>query len=413
MNDQLPFEEQAATTAVLGVYRQVFAVLAREANGMVDDPDSVRLDERILTAFAVAGPAGLTAEQLVAATEDTPEVRRRLEVLKSYRAVTRLNDRPHEMYYQAAFAPYVMLLFLRRLAQTGGLGELHRMLALARLAIDDGSTTANDARDHLRELTGVFRLLSNPIMQLARSGTIESLRSQAQPLLGNSELIDQAQLYHNRAADRWPELLPECTDLRMALAAYRDAVTTAARRLIDQAGRTRALGLLPTERWRSFARDAGVDDLAAALDGLLFDAPDPHFSADDLLDAVEEGLRAESGRTPPPRPRIDEDETPVERTDPDEDQLAARAEKLLAGRAEVAVAELLAADWPAARRVLADLTAIGLRPALPYALTWEDTLRTAVVGDISWVTDGRFGMQGDARGPAPAPRSAPSSGGGA
>ncbi|MFC3383170.1 hypothetical protein [Couchioplanes azureus] len=404
MNSALPFEEQTAGSAVLGVYRQVFAVLAREANGMVDDPESVRVDESILQAFADAGPAGLTVEQVVAACGDAPAVavRRRFEVLRSYRAVTRVNERPHEMYYQAAFAPYVMLLFLRRLARTGGLGELHRMLSIARLAADDPATTRDDARSHLRELTHVFRLLANPIMQLARGGTVESLRSQAQPMLGNSELLEQARLYHNRSASRWPELLSECTDLRMALGAYRDAVTTAARRLIDQAGRTRALGLLPAERWRSFARDASVDELAAAADGLLFDALDPCFTADDLLDAVEEGLRGDAGRTPPPRPRIEDDGPVAAPADTEAEVLAARAERLLGSRDRVGVAELLAAagNWPAARRVLSDLTAIQLRTELPYALTWEDGLRIDPASEPAWVTDGWLRRRGDQAVPA-------------
>ncbi|MFI5495870.1 hypothetical protein [Actinoplanes sp. NPDC051859] len=392
----LPFEENTAGSAVLGVYRQVFAVLAREANGIVDDAASVLIDESILKAFADAGPAGLTVEQVIAACPGTPAValRRRFEVLRSYRAVTRVNERPHEMYYQAAFAPYVMLLFLRRLSRTGGLGELHRMLSIARLAADDAATTRGEAREHLREMTNVFRLLANPIMQLAKGGTVESLRSQAQPMLGNSEMLDQAKLYHNRALARWPELLPECTELRMALGAYRDAVTTAARRLIDQAGKTRALGLLPAERWRSFARDAGVDELAAAVDGLLFDAPDPYFTADDLLDAVEEGLRTDAGRTPPPRPRIDDDGPVSTAADPaaEADALVARAEELLAGQDRVSVAELLtgAGDWAAARRVLADLTAVHLRSELPYALTWADDWLVHPTAELSWATDGWF-----------------------
>jgi len=391
-------DDYAAETAVLGIYRQVFAVLAREAGGMVDEAASVAADEAILRAFAGAGPNGMTVEQVIAECPGVPvgTVRRRFEVLRSYRAVTRVNERPHEMYYQAAFAPYVMLLFLRRLSQTGGQAELHSMLSMARLALDDEDTTAEMVREQLREMTTVFRLLANPIMQLARSATVESLRTQAQPLLGHSDLLEKARVYHNTSAERWPELLPECTDLRMALAAYRDALNTAAGRLLAHAGRTRALGLLPTERWRTFARESSTDALARALDGLLFDAPEPQFTVDDLLDAVEEGLRSDAGRVPPPRPRTDEEPPPAEvDTDPQARLLAVRAEELLAGRAEATVAALLAeaGDWPAGRRVLSDLTAIHLRDELPYTLTWGDGWRVDPAAETTWVTDGWFKVE--------------------
>jgi hypothetical protein len=389
----LTFDDYAAESAVLGIYRQVFAVLAREANRMVDDADSVRVDEAILQSFAGAGSGGMTVEQVITACAgySASVVRNRFDVLKSYRAVTRVNERAHEMFYQATFAPYVMLLFLRRLSETGGQAELHRMLSVARLAVEDQSTTLEDARDQLREMTNVFRLLANPIMQLARSATVEALRAQAQPLLGNGDLMDKARIYHDAAATRWPQLLPECTELRMALAAYRDAVNTAARRLLAHAGKTRALGLLPAERWRSFARESSAETLAQALDGLLFDAPEPYFTADDLLDAVEEGLRTDTGRLPPPRPRID-DEPPTVDLDPDPEArlLAARAEELLDGREVVTVGELLAdaGDWPAGRRVLSELTAIHLRAELPYVLTWGDGLRIDVTSTRTWVSDG-------------------------
>jgi hypothetical protein len=396
----LTLDDFAAESAVLGIYRQVFAVLAREANAMVDEAESVRVDEAILHAFAGAGPGGLTVEQVVTGCSGiaAATVRRRFEVLRSYRAVTQVNDRPHEMFYQATFAPYVMLLFLRRLSQAGGQAELHRMLSVARLALEDESTTAEVVREQLQEMTNVFRLLANPIMQLAKSASVESLRAQAQPLLGNGELLDKARTYHDTAATRWDELAPECTDLRMALAAYRDAINTAARRLLAHAGKTRALGLLPPERWRSFARESAADTLAHALDGLLFDAPEPFFTADDLLDAVEEGLQTDSGRLPPPRPRIDDEPPPGEvHPDPEAGLLAARAEELLAGRAVATVAQLLADadDWLAGRRVLSDLTAIHLRPELPYLLTWGDGLRVDMSSTRTWITDGWFSRSPD------------------
>jgi hypothetical protein len=395
----LTLDDYAADAAVVGIYQQVFAVLARESNAMVDDADSVKVDEAILDAFAGAGPAGLTVDQVVAACRRFPDnqVRRRFAVLRSYRAVVKANERPNELFYQATFAPYVMLLFLRRIGDAGGQAELHRLLSLARLSLDDPHATAEDARQHLVEITNVFRLLANPLMQLATSAAVESLREQARPLLGNEELLGKALEYHDAGAQRWPQLLPVCGELRMALAAYRDAVSTAAQRLLAHAGKTRALGLLPAERWRSFARDSDAARLAAALDGLLFDAPAPHLAVEALLDAVEEGLHTDGGRVPPPRPRVGEETPPSEHdTDAEGPRLAELAEQLLAGKDRVTVADLLhdAGEWLAARRTLSQLTAIHHRDDLPYALAWGDGLRIDLESTNTWVTDGWFGRTG-------------------
>jgi hypothetical protein len=127
MNETLgmDFEALAEETAVRGVYRQVFAVLANEAGAMVHDPASIDVDESILAAFADAGVEGLTIEQVVVTCRDHPEslVRRRFDVLRSYRALDRVSERSHELYHRAAFAPYVMLLFLRRIGERGGQAE--------------------------------------------------------------------------------------------------------------------------------------------------------------------------------------------------------------------------------------------------------------------------------------------------
>jgi len=97
----------AGDAAVLRVFRQVFAVLARESGAMITEPDLVDVDEAILEAFAEAGSDGLAVEQVVAACARFPErlVTRRFEVLREYGAVTRVVDRPHERFYRAAFAP--------------------------------------------------------------------------------------------------------------------------------------------------------------------------------------------------------------------------------------------------------------------------------------------------------------------
>jgi hypothetical protein len=54
----LPFEEIAGELAVLGVYRQVFAVLAREAGAMILNASLVDVDESILHHSRRPAPKG-------------------------------------------------------------------------------------------------------------------------------------------------------------------------------------------------------------------------------------------------------------------------------------------------------------------------------------------------------------------
>jgi len=174
---ELMFDELAGEAAVLGVYRQVFAVLAREAGAMILDASLVDVDESILAAFAEAGPDGLTVDQVIAACRQHEEarVRRRFEVLREYRAIAKVNERPNELFHQAAFAPYVMLLFLRRLAESGGQSELHRLLTLEHLSVSAPDALMDDGRATAQRLTTVFRLLANQLANLAAGAAVETL----------------------------------------------------------------------------------------------------------------------------------------------------------------------------------------------------------------------------------------------
>jgi hypothetical protein len=399
---QLTLDDLTGDAAVLRVYRQVFAVLAREAGAMIIDPATLDVDEAILDAFAEAGTEGLAVEHAVAACRrwDAATVGRRFEVLREYGAISKVVDRPNERYHRAAFAPYVMLLFLRRMAAQGGQSELHQLLTLEQLNVKSDGATAGDGRESVARLTKVFRLLGNELSILAAASTAETLRDNAQLLWGNEPLISQAKDVHATALGRWPELDRDCAALRTALAAYADAIDAAADRLIERAGTTRALGLLPPETWRTFARDSAPEVLASVLDRFLFDAPAPWFSPQALVEAVESGRQAGTTRVPPPRP--DEPEPPPDTntsvTD-DTDELRTTAERLLAGVDSVSMVDVLddAGDWMSARRVLAEVAAIHHHPDLGYELVWEDGLRIKAGASASWASRGQFRRAAGAR----------------
>jgi hypothetical protein len=177
----------------------------------------------------------------------------------------------------------------------------------------------------------------------------------------------------------------------MSLAAYADAVQLAAGRLVERAGTTRALGLLPIETWLTFTRSSETEVLARVLDGLLFDAAAPDFSPETMLEAVESGRRTGTTRMAPPRPDS-ENEAPESAAATDREDLRAEAERILAGRESVSVVELVdgAGDWITARRVLAELTAAHLHDELDYELVWADGMRIDPTAGTPWATHGEF-----------------------
>lgn len=400
---ELAWDDLAGEAAVLRIYRQVFAVLAREAGAMIVDPTTIDIDESILGAFAGAGSRGLTVEQAIAECRqwNAPIVRRRFDVLRDYGAISRINDRPNERYHRAAFAPYVMVLFLRRMAEQGGQSELHQLLTLEQLNVKGANATVADGVTSVRRLTKVFRLLGNELAILAAGSTAEMLGDNAQLLWGNESLIDQAKDVHAVVLEKWPELDRDCAELRVALAAYGDAIDAAAGRLIAQAGTTRALGLLPVEVWRTFGRESSPEVLAAVLDRFVFDAPAPWFSPQALVEAVESGRQITTVRVPPPRSDDAESAPEIEAgvTD-DVEELRAIAERLLADSDSVSVVDVLgsADDWMSARRVLAEVTAIHHHPDLDYELVWRDGVRIEVAASPSWASHGRFRRGGRASG---------------
>jgi hypothetical protein len=396
----MTLDEAAADAAVLRLYHQIFAVLAREAGAMIMDAGLIDVDEAILEAFAEAGSDGLTVAEAVAACPqfDVATIERRFGLLRDYRAISKVVDRKNEQHYRAAFAPYVMLLFLRRLTERGGQSELHQLLTLEQLNVTKPDATAADGQASVARLTKIFRLLANELASLVQRGVTEALRENAQLLWGNRSLIVQAEEVHATVLGRWLELAPECTLLRIALAAYGDAIEAAAGRLLEQAGTTRALGLLPAESWLSFARGSAPQTLAEVLDGFVFDAPAPWFSAQSLAEAVESARPAGGTRLRPPRPDGPEPPDPGEIVPADDaGELAAAAQRLLGGGVRVSVADLLgeAGDWLTCRRLLAEMTAIHHHPDLGYELTWDDGLRIDPQRCPSWTTEGWFARTGE------------------
>jgi hypothetical protein len=154
---------------------------------------------------------------------------------------------------------------------------------------------------------------------------------------------------------------------------------------------TRNLTLLPTEAWRTFAQTASKERLAAVLDGFVFDAPAPWHDPAAIARAVDEAPRPTPAQPTPPRSALPDpgpgdslDSSPTAAVE----RLTELAETLLGPSSRVALADVLGPDWPSARRLLADLTTVDLRPELPYRLAWSDALTVDPSREPAWLSHG-------------------------
>ncbi|GAA2674196.1 MULTISPECIES: hypothetical protein [Nonomuraea] len=393
MSEQpLTLDAALSEEAVLSTYRRMFAALARDSGAVVDDPAMVDIAETLFAAFAEAGEEWLTHEQMRFACRAYPsdQFDNRLRVLKGLGAVREVFPKPNQLRYRASFTSVVGLMFIRRMMDDGGQSEMHRLLALEDLNVADPRTTMEQARQSAVNLARAFRLWALELITLT-TGTIEELREQAPKLWGTEEIARRAQNLHGTILTRWPELDRVCTDLRAAIYAYSDASRRAAGRLADSAGTTRNLTLLPSETWRTFAQTASKERLAAVLDGFVFDAPAPWHDPAAIVRAVDESPRPAPAQPTPPRSDLP-DPGPADSLDRSPgaavERLAELAESALGGADRVALSDLLASDWPAARRLLADLTSVDLRPELPYRLTWSDELSVDPSHEPAWLSHG-------------------------
>ncbi|MFJ1880944.1 hypothetical protein [Streptomyces sp. NPDC088137] len=395
MDEQFGLDTVAAERAVVSVFEQIVAVLARQANAAIDDAALFRLADTLFAAFARAGEDGLTAEQIRAACSAFPDevIDNRLSVLRKLGAIQPAFDKPYQREYRASFTSYVSMLFVQRMLARGGQSELHQLLTMEKIRLEGGRGTPEEALEVVVGITTALRLLVAELVALTVGGTVEALRERA-PLLWNAKsLIDQASAVHEILLEFWPDLSRMCGELRSAIAAYEDASTNASARLMTAAGTTRALNLLPPEMWKRFARQATVDELAAVLADQVFDAPSPWHDVADLAEAVADRPQPNGSRSTPPRSRVpDGDEQPSqERSDAEAARLARVAEEVLSGRDSVAVEQLLSGmDWVTARRVLADLVAASNNDRLGYRLAWSGPVQVRAGSVPSWLTPGVF-----------------------
>lgn len=140
VDEQLGLDAVAADQAVVSVFEQIVAVLARQADAAITDAALFRLADTVFAAFARAGEDGLTAEQIRSACAAFPAdvIDNRLGVLRKLGAIQPAFGKPYQREYRASFTSYVSMLFVQRMLARGGQSELHQLLTMEKIRLEGG-----------------------------------------------------------------------------------------------------------------------------------------------------------------------------------------------------------------------------------------------------------------------------------
>ena len=141
--------------------------------------------------------------------------------------------------------------------------------------------------------------------------------------------------------------------------------------------------------WRTAAIHAPWERLSAVAETLVFDAPAPVVSAEQLLDALAHWRPTPRQRQLPPEPQLVPGANPLElrraRREQRRERLTLQAESLFQGEPSVDLTDMLRAmPWSAAAQLLADTLASGRDPVVPTDVVIGDGLLADPVLEVAW-----------------------------
>jgi hypothetical protein len=374
--------------------RAFAAPIAHQSDAVVKDVELLRWAQAVYAAFGDLDDTGegLTTAELEAACRDAGPgtFDSRLAVFKAMGLVGPPRDQPYQRRLVFSTTGVAALLVYDRLSSGGGVHEILVLLDQTKQGILDGLLGHDDVVAKLATLRRALAINAGELVQL-RTRPVEELLTQRRNHRAADQLLSEARTLVQVVETRFPELSAASGQLITQALRYSAAANELVDRLLRQVTAERDFSMLLPEQYRTAALYSDMTALAEAFAHTIFDKPRAVIDPEQILTTLEQHRPREIRRRParPVDPPIVED--PIERARQRRDATRKRRQAAvqlhLKGQAEIDLtAEVQAAGWPAAARLVADLLAASADPDIPVVVTLSAALLVDGEAAVSYNT---------------------------
>jgi hypothetical protein len=372
----------APDSHVLESLRAFVAPVAGDAGAVAEDPRVIALARALMTAFAAREYAGVLtkAEVLEQVRRNEPDLDERLfesrfALFIELGLLHPYLNKKHQTRFSLNPAGLVGLLVLERLGARGGIDELLHLLGRTRVLLEDGQATGAEVRRAMATSCQLLHVFSGDLRRLIDTAPLHELigeHTQQDP----QHVTDAASALNKVVTARFAgdgDMSALAYDLLRSALEYRELVTRAVERVLDQGGGSLDFSVLSPEQYLAAAIDEDLDALSAVATGLVVDPPTPWIHPGEVIDILDELTPRRRSRQRPPAPTVHPEADPLgrmaESAARERRQLRTRAESRLQGANSIDVTSFLRdAGWPSAAQVLTEFLTLAHDPDEPFAI---------------------------------------------
>ncbi|HZT64810.1 MAG TPA: hypothetical protein VFA11_03390 [Acidimicrobiales bacterium] len=381
------------------------APVAAHGGAVVDDPSLLRYAELVIGAFGQGDiEHGLSRAQIVERASRTGEVdlaelNRRIDTFVDLAMLLPYRDKAHQQRYVVSTDGVAGSLFFRKGLSEGGIEELLQLLGATADAIEAGRHDTGKVAEALVEQRGYVEMWTAAVNRLTDTSTLGELLAERAHHDGD-RMLSQVERVVDTVSRHHPSLRTSAAALLTAAQSYLEATQRLLERIVDEGASTRDFSLLDPADYARLATTGTVEELAAVFDGVVWDPARPAISPTDVVAALRtySPRRRHPRRPPVESPSDDTTDDPLdgvaERIDLLRRQREHAAELLLQGDASVELSSTLrASPWPAALRVIVDLSSLDVDRISTYQLQLADSIVVDTDAHTTWTSDARLSVE--------------------
>ncbi|MFC0541903.1 hypothetical protein [Kutzneria chonburiensis] len=389
-----PEPEPEPDAAFLDRLKAFMAPVAHQSDAVIKDPELLRWAHAVYEAFGDRDDTGegLTVAEIEAACGQAGPgtFESRLAVFKALGLVAAPRDQAYHRRLVFSTTGVAALLLFERLRREGGVQEILLLLDQTTQGIRDGLLGPDDVAAKLATLRRALAINAGELAQL-RTRPVMELVAQRRNHRAADRLLFQAKTLVEVVETRFPQLSAAGGQLITQALRYSAAANELVDRLLRQVRAERDFSMLEPEQYRTAALYSDTEALAAVFGRTVFDKPAAAIGPEQILLTLEQHRPREVSQRPPRPVDLPTTDDPVARSHHRREALrrrrAAAVQIHLKGQPEVDLtAEIQAAGWPGAAKLVIDLLAASADPEIPVTVTLSTALLVDGTASVTYLT---------------------------